>query len=160
MKAEHGLDLPRRLQIEFSSTIQHITEDTGTEISPTEMWSAFEEQYLPADPAIRLLSHELSVSAEKTRITAQLLVDGEHLAVAGEGNGPIDAMVHALRRALGVDIDVVDYHEHAVSAGADATAVAYVESVGPDATRWGVGLDPNILTASLKAVVGAVLRQR
>ncbi len=78
----------------------------------------------------------------------------------GEGNGPIAAFVNALRTALGVELDVVDYAEHAVSAGADATAVAYVESVGADGTRWGVGLDPNILTASLKAVVGALLRQR
>ena len=160
MKAEHGFDLPRRLQIEFSSTIQHITEDTGTEISPAEMWAAFESQYLPDDPAIRLLSHELTVTEEVTRVTAQLLVDGEHVTVSGEGNGPIAALVHALRAALGVELDVVDYHEHAVSAGADATAVAYVESVGPDGTKWGVGLDPNILTASLKAVVGALLRQR
>jgi len=160
MKAEHGFDLPRRLQIEFSSTIQHITEDSGTEITPAAMWSAFEEQYLPADPGIRLLSHELTVADDRTRITAQLLSDGEHLTVTGEGNGPIAALVQALRAALGIEIDVVDYHEHAVSAGADATAVAYVESVGPDGTRWGVGLDPNILTASLKAVVGALLRQR
>ena len=160
MKAEHGLDLPRRLQIEFSSTIQHITEDTGTEISPADMWAAFEAQYLPADPAIRLLAHELTVGEGETRITAQLLVDGEHITVSGRGNGPIAALVHALRAALGVELDVVDYHEHAVSAGADATAVAYVESVGPDGTRWGVGLDPNILTASLKAVLGALLRQR
>ena len=160
MKAEHGFDLPRRLQIEFSSTIQHITEDTGTEITPAAMWQAFEAQYLPADPAIRLLTHELSVSPERTRITAQLLVDGQPLTVTGEGNGPIAALVHALRPAFGIEIDVVDYHEHAVSAGADATAVAYVESVGPGGTRWGVGLDPNIITASLKAVVGALLRQR
>jgi len=160
MKAERGLDLPRRLQIEFSSTIQHITEDSGTEISPAAMWAAFEDEYLPADPAIRLLSHELAVTDDQTRISAQLLVDGDHLTVSGEGNGPIAAFVHALRSALGVEMDVVDYHEHAVSAGADATAVAYVESVSPEATRWGVGLDPNILTASLKAVVGALLRQR
>ncbi|CAA9241733.1 MAG: 2-isopropylmalate synthase [uncultured Acidimicrobiales bacterium] len=160
MKAEHGLDLPRRLQIEFSSTIQHITEDTGTEISPAAMWDAFEVQYLPADPAIQLVSHELSVGPDGTRITARLLVDGEHITVTGEGNGPIAALVQALRVGLGVEIDIVDYHEHAVSAGADATAVAYVESVGPDGTRWGVGLDPNILTASLKAVLGALLRQR
>ena len=160
MKAEHGLDLPRRLQIEFSSTIQHITEDTGTEITPAAMWQAFEAQYLPADPAVRLLTHELNVTEEKTRISAQLLVDGQQLTVTGEGNGPIAALVHAVRPAFGIEIDVVDYHEHAVSAGADATAVAYVESVGPGGTRWGVGLDPNIITASLKAVVGALLRQR
>ncbi|MEJ7764585.1 MAG: alpha-isopropylmalate synthase regulatory domain-containing protein, partial [Acidimicrobiales bacterium] len=160
MKAEHGFDLPRRLQIEFSSTIQHITEDTGTEISPAAMWEAFEAQYLPSAPAIRLLSHELNVADERTRVTARLLVDGAELTVTGEGNGPIAAFVQALHSALGVELDVVDYHEHAVSAGADATAVAYVESVGPDGTKWGVGLDPNIVTASLKAVVGALVRQR
>ncbi|MEJ7765948.1 MAG: 2-isopropylmalate synthase [Acidimicrobiales bacterium] len=160
MKAEHGFDLPRRLQIEFSSTIQHITEDSGTEITPSAMWAAFEAQYLPADPAIRLISHELTVRDDGTQVTAQLLVDGEHLTVSGQGNGPIAAFVQALRTALDVELDVVDYAEHAVSAGADATAVAYVESVGADGTRWGVGLDPNILTASFKAVVGALLLQR
>jgi len=160
MKAEHGFDLPRRLQIEFSSTIQHITEDSGTEITPAAMWTAFEGQYLPAEPAIRLLSHELTVRGDGTQITAQLLVDGQHLTVTGQGNGPIAAFVQALRTSMDVELDVVDYAEHALSAGADATAVAYVESVGPGGTRWGVGLDPNILTASLKAVLGAVLRQR
>ena len=160
MKAEHGFDLPRRLQIEFSSTIQHITEDSGTEITPAAMWTAFEAEYLPGEPAMCLLSHELTVREDGTRVTAQLLVDGEHLTVMGEGNGPIAAFVQALRTSMGVDLDVVDYAEHALSAGADATAVAYVESVGPDGPKWGVGLDPNILTASLKAVVGALLRQR
>ncbi len=160
MKAEHGFDLPRRLQIEFSSTIQHITEDSGTEITPAAMWTAFETLYLPVAPAISLLSHELMVRDSGTHVTAQLLVEGEHVTVTGQGNGPIAAFVQGLRSALGVELDVVDYAEHALSAGADATAVAYVESVGADGTKWGVGLDPNILTASLKAVVGALLRQR
>ena len=136
MEYEHGMTLPRRLQIEFSKAIQHVTEDTGTEISPTDMWDVFTNEYLPEDPAVSLLSHETtSVSAPEgdlARVTAQLLVDGKHETVQGEGNGPIDAFVHALRGLLGVELDVVDYSEHAVSAGADAQAAAYVETVWPD----------------------------
>ena len=101
MKAEHGFDLPRRLQIEFSKTIQAITEDTGTEIAPGAMWDTFQREYLPPDPAVVLESHELRSDADgRTAITAQLLVDGEHRTITGEGNGPIDAFVHA--RAGGV----------------------------------------------------------
>jgi 2-isopropylmalate synthase len=160
MKAEHGFDLPRRLQIEFSKTIQGITEDTGTEISPTEMWSTFDSEYLSPD-GIRLLSHETSTGEYGARVTAQLIYDGAHRTVSGEGNGPIDAFVAGLRADLGVDIEVVDYREHAVGAGSDATAVAYVETQRSDGTvKWGVGVDPSILTASLHAVVSAVSRHQ
>ena len=162
MKAEHGFDLPRRLQIEFSKTIQAITEDSGTEIAPGAMWDAFQGEYLPEAPAIVLESQELRSDREgRTTITAQLVVDGEHRTVTGDGNGPIDAFVRGVRRELGLDVDVVDYAEHALGAGADATAVAYVEALGADGqSRWGVGTDPNIITASLRAVVSAILRGR
>jgi 2-isopropylmalate synthase len=161
MKAEHGLELPRRLQIEFSKTIQGITEDTGTEIAPGDMWSAFEAEYLPADARVRLLSHETTTGESGARVVAQVIVDGEHRTVHGEGNGPIDAFIAALQADLGVDVDVVDYSEHAVGAGSDATAVAYVETQSGDGEiRWGVGMHESILTASLHAVVSAVNRQR
>ena len=160
MKAEHGLDLPRRLQIELSRTIQTITEDTGTEISPAELWSTFEREYLPEDPGVQLLSHEMTTSDDGSTVTAQLLVDGEHRTVSGRGNGPIAAFVHAVQSDLGLDVEVVDYAEHAVTAGADASAVAYVEARGADGIRWGIGMDPSITTASLRAVVGAVNRLR
>ena len=159
MKAEHGLELPRRLQIEFSSTIQHITEDSGTEISPTAMWDAFNAEYLPAEPRYQLLSHEITTGDHRATVTAQLLVDGEHKTVSGEGNGPIAAFVHALHSGLGIDVEVVDYAEHAVTAGSDATAAAYVEAQSADGiVRWGVGLDESILSASLRAVLGAIHR--
>jgi 2-isopropylmalate synthase len=159
MKAEHGLDLPRRLQIEFSSTIQHITEDSGTEISPVAMWDAFNAEYLPAEPRYKLLSHEITTGDAGATVTAQLLVEGEHKTVSGTGNGPIAAFVHALRTDLGVDVEVVDYAEHAVTAGTDATAAAYVEAQSADGVvRWGVGLDESILSASLRAVLGAIHR--
>ncbi|MGD9703228.1 MAG: 2-isopropylmalate synthase [Acidimicrobiia bacterium] len=161
MKTEHGFDLPRRLQIEFSKTIQHITEDLGTEINPGRMWDEFQAVYLPAEPALRLESHELVTSGPTTSITAQLVVDGEHRTITGSGNGPIDAFVHAVRDGLGTQIDVVDYAEHATGQGSDATAVAYVETIDDEGTiRWGVGQDPNTITASLRAVLSACLRQR
>jgi 2-isopropylmalate synthase len=161
MKAEHGLDLPRRLQIEFSKTIQSITEDTGTEISPATMWDAFEREYLPPDPALSLRGHELRTDGDTTTVTAQLTVDGEPVTVDGSGNGPIDAFVHALRAGLGATIDVTDYAEHATGEGADATAVAYVETVDAAGTkRWGVGTHPNIITASFRAVLSALGRAR
>jgi 2-isopropylmalate synthase len=158
MKAEHGLDLPRRLQIEFSRSIQTITEDTGTEISPGDMWARFSEEYLPEQRRLQLLGHETTTGDQGASVTAQLLVDGEHRTVVGRGNGPIAAFVNALKTNLGIDIEVTDYAEHAVSAGAEATAVAYVEARNADGIRWGVGMDESILTASFKGVVGAVDR--
>ena len=162
MKAEHGFDLPRRLQIEFSKTIQAITEDSGTEISPSAMWEAFRTQYLREDAAVELRSHELTSEEGKegTRIAAQLVVNGSAQTVTGTGNGPIAAFVDALRSDLNVEIDVVDYAEHALGQGADASAVAYVETMAADGGLWwGVGTDPNIITASLKAVLSALDRQ-
>ncbi len=157
MKTEHGFDLPRRLQIEFSKTIQHITEDTGTEISPLVMWDAFETEYLPAEPRMRLTSHEMRSDSEGlTTITAQLVIDDQPVTVTGSGNGPIDAFVHALRDGIGATLDVVDYAEHALGAGSEATAVAYIETRTPTgAVRWGVGKHPSTITAALRAVLNA-----
>jgi 2-isopropylmalate synthase len=162
MKVEHGFDLPRRLQIEFSKTIQAITEDSGTEISPAAMWEAFRTVYLPAAPAWELRGHDLvsGDGGDGTRITAQLVMDGAPRTVTGAGNGPIAAFVDALRSGLGVEMDVVDYAEHALGQGADATAVAYVETIARDGSLWwGVGTHPNIITASLRAVLSALARQ-
>jgi 2-isopropylmalate synthase len=159
MKTEHGFDLPRRLQIEFSKTIQHITEDSGTEISPVRMWEAFQESYLPEAPRYFLQSHEMRTTDDSTSITALVLVDDKPITVTGNGNGPIDAFVSGLRSTLGVQLDVVDYAEHATGEGADATAVAYVETTGAAGTRWGVGMHKNIITASLRAVLRGLERQ-
>jgi len=161
MEAEHQMVLPRRFQIEFSKAIQTVAEDTGTEITPVEMWSVFESEYLGDEGGIQLLTHETRTDGDHADVTAQLLVDGDHRTVVGSGNGPIDAFVHALRAGLGIEIDVVDYSEHTMSRGSDADAVAYVETVGGDgSTRWGVGIHPSILTASLRAVVSAVNARR
>jgi 2-isopropylmalate synthase len=161
MDTEHGLDLPRRMQIEFSKTIQAITEQSGTEISPGEMWNVFEKIYLPDDAGIRLLSTEITAGGHETTVTAQVLVDGQHRTILGKGNGPIDALVVGLRNEIGLDLEVLDYKEHALTPGSGASAVAYVETQGLDGqVRWGVGRDTSILDASLQAVISAANRHR
>ncbi len=159
MDAEHGLDLPRRLQVEFSKEVQAITEDSGTVIPPGQMWDVFSQTYLPEDAGVRLIGSEVTTGGHRTTVTAQLLVDGEPRTLMGTGNGPIDALLAALRSDLGVDFEVKDYSQHALTAGSEASAVAYVEAEGPDgSTWWGVGMDSSILDASLHAMVSAANR--
>ena len=163
MKTEHGFDLPRRLQIEFSQNIQHLSEDSGSEISPIKMWEAFTNEYLPAIPHYNLVSHELrSDSATgNTEITAHIDINGTRQTFTAKGNGPIDAFVRAIRGEFSGNLDVKDYTEHALGQGSQATAVAYVET-GDDSghNRWGVGIDPNTITASLRAVLNAFERHQ
>src|SRR5260370_35638349 len=142
MHAEHGLELPRRLQIEFSKTIQTIAEDSGTEISPDELWTAFRAVYLPENPNLQLLHHTVSEGEGGAQLTASLMVDGESVTIQGTGNGPIAAFIDALERNLGLAVDVVDYSEHTLIAGHEASAAAYVELTdGQKALKWGVRTD-------------------
>jgi len=167
MKAEHGFDLPRRLQIEFSKAIQHVAEDSGTEISPVVMWEQFQSEYLPVEPQFVLQSHELHTRTAdgkgRTTIQAQIEMKGQPFSIRGEGDGPVEAFVSALVAEFGDrvgEFDVIDYAEHAIGKGADTTAVAYIETVrGDHNVRWGVGTDANITTASLRAVLAAFERQ-
>jgi 2-isopropylmalate synthase len=161
MKFEHGLDLPRRLQIEFSSVIQRLTEASGTEITADQIWSAFQSTYL-ATGRVALVGHPLITTAPDTGATtleAHVRLEGVERWIKGSGNGPIAAFVDALGRDAGTAVEIVDYAEHALGEGADATAVAYVEARVGGKTRWGVGVDANIVTASLRAVVSAVNRR-
>ncbi|HXN62151.1 MAG TPA: 2-isopropylmalate synthase [Acidimicrobiales bacterium] len=161
MDIDHGLDLPRRLQVEFSKRVQEITEASGTVIRSGQMRDVFEEIYLPEDAGLRLITSEVATGRGHTSVTAQLLVDGQHRTVTGEGNGPIDALIAALKADLGIVLEVKDYHEHALTEGSGASAVAYVEVAGNDgSTWWGVGRDSSILDASLSAVVSAANRGR
>jgi 2-isopropylmalate synthase len=161
LRAEHGLDLPRAMQVEFSKQVQELTEKTGTEISSAEIWDVFTTTYQPENATIQLLSSEVSADQHNTRIFAQLVVNGQHVTVKGEGNGPIDALMAGLRNEMDVDFKVRDYHEHALTAGSEASAVAYVEAQGADgSTWWGVGMSSSILDASLEAVVSAANRRR
>jgi 2-isopropylmalate synthase len=161
LNAEHGLDLPRAMQVEFSKQVQELTESKGTEITPAEIWDVFTTTYQPENPPIQLLSSEVTADQHVTRIFAQLVVNGQHVTVKGEGNGPIDALMAGLSSEMHVSFKVRDYHEHALTAGSEASAVAYVEAEGDDgAAWWGVGMSSSILDASLEAVISAANRRR
>ncbi len=162
MKNEHNLDLPRRLQIEFSKVVQTKTEIEGGEITPEELWSIFEDEYLPTESApwgrfrLKGLS-QTSVLNEDVHLSISILDRGAMQELTGTGNGPIAAFCNILQK-YGVDVRVLDYYEHALSAGGDASAAAYLECSIDGEVFWGVGIDPNTTTASLKAVVSAINR--
>lgn len=162
MKSEHKLELPRRLQIEFSQVIQRVTDSEGGEVSPAAMWEYFTDEYLPnpAAPwgrfALRSISQESAVDGATT-VQVVISDHGTNIELSGTGNGPIAAFCDAMHNH-GIDVRVLDYHEHAMSAGGDAVAAAYLECAVGGKILWGVGIDPSIVTASLKAVVSAVNR--
>jgi 2-isopropylmalate synthase len=166
MDAEYGLDLPRQLQVEFSRQVQAVTESSGTEIKPGELWDVFSQQYLPDDAGIRLISSEVSSTKgaggeSGTRVVAQVLVDGRHETLSGTGNGPVAALIDGLRSALDLQLVVRNYSQHALTAGTEASAAAYVEVEDPrGGTTWGVGMDSSTLDASLGAVISAANRLR
>jgi 2-isopropylmalate synthase len=162
LERDFGLALPRLLQIEFSQVIQRITDATGKELTPADIRAAFDREYTAATLPVAYAGHRAQHNvADGTieQLSANLMVDGKEIVLMGAGNGPVDAFVHALREDGGFDIHVQNYHEHGVGAGEDATAVAYVQlRIGTEQTVYGVGLDPNIVTATLRAVVSAVNR--
>jgi 2-isopropylmalate synthase len=160
LKAEHKLDLPRRAQIEFSRVIQQRTDEAGGEMTPDEIWSVFRSEYLDREAPLKLNSvHTSSAAGEKDQLSVNVYVESELESLQGTGNGPIAAFVSAINELpQGFDVRVLDYHEHALSSGGDAIAAAYVECAVGDQVLWGVGLDANIVTASLKAVISAVNR--
>ena len=162
MKSEHQLDLPRRLQIEFSHVIQSHTDDQGGEVFPDQMWKIFVDEYLPSEDnkwgRFRFTSLNQSSSAGKdVELSVDLLDNQKQMTLSGSGNGPISAFCNVMQ-SYGVDIQVADYYEHAMSAGGDASAAAYLECTVNGGTYWGVGIDPSTTTASLKAVISAVNR--
>ncbi len=162
LERDFGLALPRLLQIEFSQVIQRITDATGKELMPADIRAAFDREYVAATLPVAYAGHRAQHNvADGTveQLSAHLVIDGTETVLTGSGNGPVDAFVHALREDGGFDIHVQNYHEHGVGAGEDATAVAYVQlRIGTEQTVYGVGLDPNIVTATLRAVVSAVNR--
>ena len=158
MKAEHHLDLPRGLQIDFALKVQAITDARGGELTADELLDAFTTHYTSVTEPFALVSYTHESGEDGDRLAARMRIDGEEVEVVGEGNGPIAALVHGLEQRLGFDVDVRDYHEHAMSKGEDATAAAYVEADVDEEAFWGVGIHPSIVTASLRAVVNAVNR--
>ena len=162
MKSEHQLDLPRRLQIEFSHVIQAHTDDQGGEVFPDQMWKIFVDEYLPSEDnkwgRFRFTSlNQSSTAGRDVELSVDLLDNQKQITLKGSGNGPISAFCNVMQ-SYGVDIQVADYYEHAMSAGGDASAAAYLECSVNGGTYWGVGIDPSTTTASLKAVISAVNR--
>ena len=162
MKTEHQLDLPRRLQIEFSQVIQSHTDDQGGEVFPDQMWRIFVDEYLPAEEnqwgRFRFEGLTQTSTQDKgVELSVDLLDSKKPITLKGQGNGPISAFCRVMQ-AHGIDVQVADYYEHAMSAGGDANAAAYLECTINGGTFWGVGIDPSTTTASLKAVISAVNR--
>jgi 2-isopropylmalate synthase len=158
LQEDHGLDLPRRLQIEFSQVIQRLADESGKEISSSLIWSEFQREYLAAG-RVEFIDHKtLPGHGGERLIEARVKVDGAERTIKGQGNGPIAAYVSALKKDCGIDVNVVDYREHAIQKGADSAAAAYVEANVGGRTLFGVGIDPNIVGASLHAVTSVVNR--
>jgi 2-isopropylmalate synthase len=162
MKEEHKLDMPRRLQIEFSGVVQQHTDEEGGEVSPQEMWDIFAGEYLvdqQMGAAFKIERYSTATVDGKVEIDVEVIHRGQRRPLVGVGNGPIDAFVQAIQ-PLGITARVLDYAEHALTSGGDAQAAAYVEVQVGDRTVWGVGIDANIVSASIKAVTSAVNRGR
>ena len=165
LESEYGLELPRRLQIEFSQVVQAVMDDEGKELGAADIWRIFEHEYAIADAARVQVAHPsiAECAGETVHLSADVTIAQRHLRVAGSGTGPIDAFVDGLVRQTGAPIRVLDYHEHSIGSGADARAVAYLElRIGESGeggqTRFGVGIDTNIVSASLKAIASAMNR--
>ncbi|MCV9938957.1 2-isopropylmalate synthase [Boseaceae bacterium BT-24-1] len=160
LQADHGLDLPRPLQIEFSRIAQEQMDEEGKELTSAVLWSLFSRTYLLSDAPLELITHKTFPDAHGSRtLTAELRQDGAIRTIEGVGNGPIDAFVDALKATYGVEFSFLDYHEHAVGRGANATAACYVQLQDEKGRIvHGVGIDPNIVMASLKAVLSGMQR--
>ena len=158
LESEMGLQLPRRLQIEFSTAVQSVMDVQGREMSAADLWRLFEREYRLNAATVDQQQHREQADGQ-TVLSARLNVDGEPMVLQGTGAGPVAAFVDALQRLTGCAIEVLDYHEHALHAGAQARAAAYLElRIDHQRTLFGVGLDANIVTASMKAVVSALQR--
>lgn len=165
LKNDHKLDLPRRMQIEFSKIIQQKTDTEGGEVTPAAIWAVFQDEYLPNPQnaaarwgRIQLRSGQTTSDTDGTdTLTVEAVVDGAETVLSGSGNGPISAFFAALQ-SIGVDARLLDYQEHTMSEGASAQAASYIECAIDGQVLWGIGIDANTTRASLKAVISAVNR--
>ena len=161
LEKDHGVSLPRRLQISMSQKIQKIADKTGKEISTSEIWEIFHKHFVMPKPGNSFKNYSLSTSDKSKnsdQIKAEIEIDGINYEIHGSGNGPIDAFVNALNDELSLDIKVSDYHQSAISSGSDAKAAAYIELQRGENTSWGVGINPNTTKASFEAIVVGVAK--
>ena len=163
LEKDHGLSMPRRLQIEFSQVIQKITDETGKEISASDIWETFQETYFNENGTFKFLEHHINSRANKEglqedEIEIKIKKGKETKTIKGSGNGPIDAMIDALSTNLELDVKIADYHQHAISSGSDAKAVAYSEISYKEQSVWGVGIHQNTVIAGLESVINGLNR--
>ena len=163
LEKDHGLSMPRRLQIEFSQVIQKIADETGKEISPSDIWDTFQETYLADSGKYEFIDHSVSSTANKDGIQTDeidigLNLNGKKISISGSGNGPIDAMINALKNDLELELKISDYHQHAISSGSDAKAVAYSEIISGRESFWGVGIHQNTVIAGLESIISGLNR--
>ena len=163
LEKDHGLSMPRRLQIEFSQVVQKIADETGKEISPSTIWKTFQETYLNEAGNFYFLQHHINSHANKDGIQMdeleiQIKKGDEEISINGSGNGPIDALIDALKQNLNIDISIADYHQHAISSGSDAKAVAYSEILYKDQSVWGIGIHQNTVIAGFVSVINGLNR--
>ena len=163
LEKDHGLSMPRRLQIEFSQVIQKITDETGKEISPSDIWDNFQRTYLKDTGCYQFVEHHINSSSNKDgsqsdKINIVLNCDSKEITIEGSGNGPIDAMIDAIKKSFNLDIKISDYHQHAISSGSDAQAVAYSELLLEGESVWGVGMHQNTVIAGLLSVISGLNR--
>ena len=163
LEKDHGLSMPRRLQIEFSQVIQKIADESGKEISPSDVWDNFQTTYLNDSGSYEFVNHNINSKANKDgsqtdEIEINLKVNDEIISITGTGNGPIDAMVNSIKDYLKLDIKISDYHQHAISAGSDAKAVAYSELLLNGKSVWGVGMHQNTVIAGFESVISGLNR--
>jgi 2-isopropylmalate synthase len=159
LERDYGIKMPRKLQVEFSRVIQRITDSTGSEITAAEIWRAFQSEYIEQQAPFAVRAHSEHSAGDSGQLTATVSDGSSEHVISGDGNGPIDAFVHALNEEFGIAVRILDYDEHAVGSGAGATAVSFVElRVGESDSVMGVGMHRNILTASLNAITSALNR--
>ena len=163
LEKDHGLSMPRRLQIEFSQVIQKIADESGKEISPSDVWDNFQTTYLNESGSYEFVDHNINSKANKDgsqtdEIEINLKVNDEIISITGTGNGPIDAMINSIKDYLKLDIKISDYHQHAISAGSDAKAVAYSELLLNGKSVWGVGIHQNTVIAGFESVISGLNR--
>ena len=153
LEKDHGVSLPRRLQISMSQKIQKLADKSGKEINTTEIWQIFETNFLIPTEGFSYINHKSSSENDIHYLELNLNINGREVALSGSGNGPIDSLINGLREKTGTEIKVSDYHQSAISSGSDAKAAAYIELELDGKTSWGVGINPNTTIASFEAII-------
>ena len=154
LEKDHGVSLPRRLQISLSTKIQKVADETGKELLSHEIWDIFDKNFIQGPNKAELISFELNtIDGGNDSIKVEAKLNQNKLEFSGSGNGPIDAMIQGINEKMGLNLSVTDYHQHSLGTGSDAKAVAYIEVSDGNKTRWGVGIDENTIRASLRAIM-------